>query len=68
MPDLLTGHDAPITLKDMAAECRREVEFRRRVYARFVAEGKMRQGDADRKIAVMEAAADYLTTQASGGG
>lgn len=44
--------------KRAAAE--REVKFRKRVYARRVAEGRMRQEQADREIALMEAiAADY---------
>jgi aminoglycoside phosphotransferase (APT) family kinase protein len=68
MPDLLTGHDAPISVRDMADECRREVAFRRRVYARWVEQKRMSQGEADRRIAVMEAAADFLTTHASAGG
>lgn len=38
----------------------RELKFRRRVYARRVAEGKMKQEQADREIAVMaEIAEDY---------
>ena len=38
----------------------REIGFRRRVYARRVGDGKMRQDQADREIAVMEAIkADY---------
>lgn len=67
MADLLAGHDAPITVRDMVDECRREVEYRRRVYARLVSEGRMQQGAADRKIAVMLAAADYLATRAGEG-
>lgn len=39
---------------------RRELAFRRRVYARWVARGDMTQEDADREIAIMEAIeADY---------
>ncbi|MBS8227138.1 hypothetical protein [Vannielia litorea] len=39
---------------------RREAELRRRVYPRWVADGRMTQAEADRQIAVMEAiAADY---------
>jgi hypothetical protein len=68
MADLFTGNDAPITIRDMAEECRREVTLRRRVYPRWVTAGKLKQGDADRRIAVMEAAADLLTMQASTGG
>lgn len=38
----------------------REVSMRRRVYPRWVAEGRMTQADADFQIRVMEAiAADY---------
>lgn len=45
---------------DKRAAAEREVKFRRRVYARRVAEGRMRQEQADREIAVMESiAADY---------
>jgi hypothetical protein len=48
------------TARDKATEARREVGYRRRVYARLVGEGKMKGHDADRQIAIMEAiAADY---------
>ncbi len=42
-------------------ECaKREVRMRKRVYPRWVAQGKMTQAQADREIAIMEAiAADY---------
>lgn len=41
-------------------EAMREVEMRRRVYPQWVAKGKLRQDEADRRIAVMEAIAkDY---------
>lgn len=40
----------------------RELGYRRRVFPRRVAEGKMKQADADREIAIFEAiAADYRT-------
>ncbi len=68
MADLLTGADAPISIRDMADECAREVELRRRVYPKWVEAGRLKPGTADRKIAVMQAAADYLRTQASTGG
>jgi hypothetical protein len=43
-----------------AAAAKREAGYRRHVYARRVAEGKMTQTEADRGVAVMEAiAADY---------
>ena len=48
------------TDRDKADEAKREVAMRRRVYPRWVQDGRMKQADADRKIAVMEAiAADY---------
>ncbi len=45
-------------------ECaQREIKQRRRVYARLVANGRMKQAAADREIAVMEAIAeDYRKT------
>lgn len=49
-----------ITFRDKEACVRRELDFRKRVYARRVSEGKMKQADADREIEVMEAIhADY---------
>jgi hypothetical protein len=46
--------------KEKAAECRREHAQRVHVYARRISEGKMKQADADRKIAlVLDMAADY---------
>jgi hypothetical protein len=48
------------TFEQKLAAVVRETSFRRRVYARRVAEGKMTQKLADEQIAVMEAiAADY---------
>jgi hypothetical protein len=42
------------------AAVKREIAFRKRVYARRVGDGKMTQALADEQIAVMEAiAADY---------
>ena len=44
----------------------RELKMRRRVYPRWVENGKMTQADADREIAVMEAIlADYPPRQGS---
>ena len=42
-------------------EAAREVVYRRKVYARMVAEGKMHEVEADRRIAIMsEMADDYF--------
>lgn len=48
------------THADKLASVEREIGFRKRVYARRVAENKMKQETADREIAIFEAiAADY---------
>lgn len=44
-----------ITTADKLAEVRKELGYRRGVYARLVTEGRMTQGEAERRIAVMEA-------------
>lgn len=49
-----------ITAAEKLFEAKREVGYRERVYARLVAEGKMKAANAARGIAVMKAiAADY---------
>lgn len=51
------------TAQDKLEAVERELAFRRRVYQRRVADGKMTQQLASRQIAVFEAiAADYQTT------
>lgn len=56
MPDLFSS--SKITFTDKEACARRELNFRRRVYERRVADGKMKQADADREIEVMAAILD----------
>lgn len=52
--------DRSFSAKDKAAAARREAGFRRYVYPKRVSDGKMKQEDADRQIAIMDAiAADY---------
>jgi hypothetical protein len=53
------------TLEEMIECARREVRMRRRVYPRWVADGRMTQAAADREIASMEAIADRLCGQAA---
>jgi hypothetical protein len=53
MADLFAPGDK-ITFRDKEACIRRELGFRQRVYARRVADGKMKQADADREIEIME--------------
>lgn len=49
------------TAQDKLDAIRRELGFRRRVYAQRIADGKMTQQLADRQISVFEAVeADYL--------
>lgn len=50
----------PIDTAEMVAEAEREVRQRRRVYARQVTLGNMKQADADRKIATMELIAAFI--------
>jgi hypothetical protein len=50
----------PITIEDQIASVEREINLRRRVYPRWVSEGKMKQDKADREIAVMEAVLETL--------
>lgn len=47
-----------ITAKEKFETAKREVAYRRRVYARLIANGRMTQQKADREIAVMQAIAD----------
>ncbi len=48
------------TAADKATAAKREAGMRRRVYQRWVADGKMTQANADKGIAIMdEIAADY---------
>jgi hypothetical protein len=47
----------------MLAEVERESALRRRVYPRWVSQGKMKQHQADRKIATMQALAVFLRRQ-----
>jgi len=42
------------------AELRKEITMRKRVFPRWVADGRMKQADADRRIAILEEiAAEY---------
>jgi hypothetical protein len=57
MPDLFGDK---ITFRDKEQCARRELDMRRRVYPRWVANGKMTQDQADREIELMAAIlADY---------
>lgn len=49
---------------EKAAEARREVKMRRRVYPGWVAMGRQTQEQADRHIAIMDEIATEYTTRA----
>jgi hypothetical protein len=53
------------TLRELAAEARREVAMRRNVYPRFVTAGKLEQAQADRQIEMMEEIVEFLERYAS---
>lgn len=54
------------TTADKRAAIQRELKMRRRVYPKWVRDGRMAAADADREIAVMEAIlADYPDPQGS---
>lgn len=48
------------TTKSIVAELRREVAMRRRVFPDWVATGRLKQAEADLRIALMEAAIERL--------
>lgn len=50
----------PITLEQMIACVRREIAMRKRVYPRWVADGRKARDDAEREIATMQAVHDTL--------
>jgi hypothetical protein len=50
---------------DLIAEAQRELDLRRQYYWRRVRAGRMRQDDADKRIALMEAIVKRLTVTAA---
>lgn len=58
MSDLFAGE--AITLAEMLAEANRELHLRLSVYPRRVSNGKMKQAQADRHIAVQRATITVL--------
>jgi hypothetical protein len=55
----------PIPVKALIAEAQRELDLRRQFYWTRVRAGKMRQDEADRRIALMEAIVKRLTVTAA---
>ena len=54
-----------IPVKALIAEAQRELDLRRQFYWTRVRAGKMRQDEADRRIALMEAIVKRLTVTAA---
>lgn len=50
----------PFTIAEMIREVEREISLRRRVYPRWVAQGRLTQAAADKQIAIMEAVVRWL--------
>lgn len=55
----------PIPVKALIAEAQRELDLRRQFYWTRVRAGKMRQDEAERRIALMEAIVKRLTVTAA---
>ena len=53
----------PVTIEEQVACVEREVKLRKRVYLRWVGEGRMTQAKADAEIAAMEAVLATLQAQ-----
>lgn len=60
MTDLFPEAPKAVSLERQLEGARRESSFRRRVYARRIADGKMTQTKADEEIAVMDAIGSTL--------
>jgi hypothetical protein len=60
LPDLFPDAPLAVSIDDQIAEAKREIGYRKHVYARQVSAGKLKQEAADRKIAVMRAIQNTL--------
>lgn len=58
--DLLTRVEPPITAADMVEELNREIGMRQRVYPVLVDKKRMTQGEADRRVAILRAAMNWI--------
>lgn len=54
---------AAYSLVDWLTCLRRELAMRRRVYPKFIAQGRMTQQDADHEIGCMQSLHDHLAAQ-----
>ncbi len=64
-PAAQSGDRMMVTDKEKLACAEREVKMRQRVYPTWVTSGRMRQVDADREIATMQAIADDYRSRAT---
>ena len=55
MTDLLTGHEPPVTKREMVLCVKREIGYRERIYPRWVESGKMKLDHAEYQIRTMKA-------------
>lgn len=60
MYDLLSNALPPVTTAQKIRCLEREIAMRKRVYPRWVSDGKMKQATADEEIRVMEAIREDL--------
>jgi uncharacterized protein CbrC (UPF0167 family) len=60
----MTAHARKFDAGTKLAAVEREIKFRKRVYPRFIADGKMTDGFAASQIAVMEAIAEDYREEA----
>jgi hypothetical protein len=60
----MSSSDITFTAAELAAEAQREIGQRLRVYGNLVISGKMKQAEADHKIALMAAIRDHFAAQA----
>lgn len=60
MADLFAGTVIRVPVREQIRCVEREVRLRRSAYVRWAASGRMKQAEADREIAAMEAVLDTL--------
>lgn len=53
------------TMDEMIAEVDREIELRKRVFPRWVANGQLKRDVADRRIRILECVSAYLSMEKS---
>ena len=58
-------HNGAFPVTDLIAEAQRELDLRKQFYWSRVRAGKMRQAEADRRIALMQAIVKRLTVTAA---